>query len=32
MQAHHWLTLVVAIVAGIALQRYTSVWSKVGLP
>ena len=30
----HWFTLatLVLIVAGIAIQRYTNVWTKVGLP
>lgn len=32
MQSHHYLVLFVAIAAGIALQKYFGVWSKVGLP
>lgn len=32
MQAHHWLTLAIAVIAGIALQKYLGVWQKVGLP
>lgn len=30
----HWLTLgtLVLIIAGIAIQRYTGVWQKIGLP
>lgn len=32
MPSHHVLTLLVAVIAGIALQKYFGVWSKVGLP
>ena len=32
MGSHHWLMIVIAVLIGVALQRYTSVWSKVGLP
>lgn len=32
MQSHHWLVMLVVLCAGIALQKYFGVWSKVGLP
>lgn len=34
MGMRHWFALstLVLIIAGIAIQRYTGVWSKVGLP
>lgn len=32
MSSHHWLMLALAVIAGIALQKYFSVWSRVGLP
>lgn len=32
MQSHHYLVLFIVLVAGVALQKYFDVWSKVGLP
>ena len=32
MQTHHWLMLLVIFIAGVAVQKYFSVWSMVGLP
>lgn len=32
MNGYHWLSLVVILLVGVALQRYLNIWGKVGLP
>lgn len=32
MLSHHYLMLLIAVIAGIALQKYLGVWQRVGLP
>jgi len=31
MNGYHWITLLIAVVAGIALQKYFNVTGKIGL-
>lgn len=32
MQSHHYLMLLIVLIAGVALQKFFNPWGMVGLP